>query len=87
MSECIFCQIISKEEPASRVYEDENVIAFMSNRPVNVGHTLVAPKNHYITIYEIPEEEAPYLFRIVKRITTAVKGAVDAEGIRIVQNN
>ena len=87
MSECIFCQIIRKEAPASIVYEDEQVVAFLSNRPVNVGHTLVAPKKHYVNIYEIPEEEAAYLFRIVKRVAYAVKDATGVEGIRIVQNN
>jgi histidine triad (HIT) family protein len=87
MSECVFCQIIRKKAPASIVYEDEHVIAFLSNRPVNVGHTLVAPKRHYVNIYEIPEEEAAYLFRIVKRIANVVKNVTGVEGIRIVQNN
>ena len=87
MSECVFCQIIRKEAPASIVYEDEQVVAFLSNRPVNVGHTLVAPKKHYENIYEIPEEEAAYLFKIVKKIAQAVKDATGIEGIRIVQNN
>ena len=87
MSECIFCQIIRKEAPASIVYEDEQVVAFLSNRPVNEGHTLVVPKKHYENIYDIPEEEAAYLFKIVKRVAHAVKDATGAEGIRIVQNN
>ncbi len=64
MSEdCIFCQIIRKETPASIVYEDAQVIAFLTNRPVNEGHTLVVPKKHYENIYEISEEEAAYLFK------------------------
>jgi histidine triad (HIT) family protein len=84
---CIFCQIIRKEASSSIVYEDEKVVAFLSNRPVNEGHTLVVPKNHYENIFEIPEEEATYLFKVTKRIAHAVKEAMDAEGIRIVQNN
>jgi len=87
MSECIFCQITRKEAPSSIVYEDEQVVAFLSNRPVNIGHTLVAPKKHYENIYEIPEEEAAYLFKMVKKIAQAVKDATGIEGIRIVQNN
>jgi histidine triad (HIT) family protein len=87
MSECVFCQITRKEAPANVVYEDEQVVAFLSNRPVNVGHTLVAPKKHYENIYEIPEEKAAYLFKIVKKIAHAVKDATGIEGIRIVQNN
>jgi histidine triad (HIT) family protein len=87
MSECIFCQIIQKQMPASIVYEDKEVVAFLSNRPVNVGHTLVVPKKHYANIYEVPEEEAAYLFKIVKRVTHAVKDATGNDSIRIVQNN
>jgi histidine triad (HIT) family protein len=87
MSDCVFCQIIRKEIPASIVYEDEQVVAFLSNRPVNEGHTLVVPKKHYENIYEIPEDEAAYLFKITQRVAHAVKDAMGAEGIRIVQNN
>jgi len=85
--DCVFCQIIRREAPASMVYEDEEVIAFLSNHPVNVGHTLVVPKKHYIDIYEFPEDEAAYIFKIAKRIAQAVKEATGVEAIRIVQNN
>jgi histidine triad (HIT) family protein len=88
MSEsCIFCKIIQKEAPASIVYEDDKVIAFMSIQPINVGHTLVVPKTHYKNIYEIPDEEVAYLYKIVKKLSHSVKKAVNAEGMRIVQNN
>jgi len=88
MSEsCTFCKIVRREAPASVVYEDEKVVAFMSIQPINIGHTLVVPKKHYKNIYEIPEEEVAYLYKIVKKVTTAVNRAVDAEGIRILQNN
>ncbi len=84
---CIFCKIARKEAPASRVYEDDKVIAFLSIQPINIGHTLVVPKKHYENIYEIPEEEVAYLYKVVKKVAYAVKNAVSAEGIRIVQNN
>ena len=45
------------------------------------------PKKHYENIYEIPEEEIAYLFKIVKRVAVAVRDAMAAEGIRVVQNN
>ena len=88
MSEnCVFCKIIRKELPANVVYEDNDVIAFFSNRPVNEGHTLVIPKKHYVDIYDIPEEEAAKLFGVTKRLAQAVKAAMVPSGIRIVQNN
>jgi histidine triad (HIT) family protein len=85
--DCVFCQIIRRTAPASVVYEDERVVAFLSNRPVNEGHTLVVPKKHYVNIYDVPEEEACYLFKVTKRIAHAVRDAMGAEGIRLVQNN
>lgn len=87
MSECVFCKIIKKQAPANTIYEDEQVVAFLSNRPVNEGHTLVVPKRHYENIYQISEEEVAYLFKITKRVAHAVRDAMDAKGIRIVQNN
>ena len=88
MSEsCEFCKIIRREAPANRVYDDEQVVAFMSNHPVNPGHTLIVPKKHYENIFEVPDEEIAHIFMLSKKIASAVKKAVNAEGIRIVQNN
>ena len=84
---CIFCKIVQKKAPASIVYEDEKVVAFLSIQPINVGHTLVVPKAHYENIHDIPDEEVSHLYKIVKKLAPAVKKAVEAEGIRIVQNN
>jgi histidine triad (HIT) family protein len=86
-SSCVFCKIARKQVPASCVYEDENVMAFLDIRPLNEGHTLVIPKEHYETIYEIPEEQIAYLHRIVKRTALAVKKATKADGISIFQQN
>ncbi len=84
---CTFCKIVRREEQASTVYEDEKAMAFLSNRPVNVGHTLIIPKKHYENVFEIPEEELAHLSKIVKKVASAVKKAENAEGIRILQNN
>ena len=84
---CVFCQIIRKESPANFVYEDDHVVAFLTNRPVNEGHTLVVPKKHYENIYEVPDEELAYLSKVVKRVAVAVRDSMAADGIRVVQNN
>lgn len=84
---CEFCKIVRNEVPASRIYEDERVMAFLDIRPLNEGHTLVLPKKHYETIYNVPDEEIGHLFKIVRRVATAVKKAVNAEGITISQHN
>jgi histidine triad (HIT) family protein len=84
---CQFCKIVRKEAPASYVYEDEHVAAFLDTRPLNEGHTLVIPKRHFETIYEVPDEEVAHLYKVVRRIALAVKKGVLAEGITISQHN
>jgi histidine triad (HIT) family protein len=62
-------------------------MAFLDMMPLNEGHTLVIPKKHYAYIYEIPDDAAAYLFRVVKRVVCAVKKGVNAGGITISQHN
>lgn len=85
--DCIFCNITGKKLPASCVYEDEQVMAFLDIKPLNEGHTLVIPKRHYETIYAVPDEEVGHLFKIVKKVASAVKKSVGAEGITVSQHN
>lgn len=84
---CIFCKIAKKQSPASYVYEDDKTLAFMDIHPATEGHTLVIPKKHYENIYSIPDEEIAHVYKIVKLIARAVKNAVNAEGISIIQQN
>lgn len=84
---CEFCRIVTKENAASIVFEDEKSMAFLDKRPVNDGHTLVIPKLHYENIYEIPDAEITHLYKIVKRVALAVKKSVKAEGISVTQHN
>jgi histidine triad (HIT) family protein len=84
---CIFCKIVSKEAPASLVYEDDKVLAFMDIRPVNVGHTLVIPKQHYVDIYDAPAEIIAAVYKVTKKLSFVVKSVTNADGISIVQQN
>jgi diadenosine tetraphosphate (Ap4A) HIT family hydrolase len=85
--DCAFCRIARDQALASRVYEDKEVMAFLDFRPVSEGHTLVATKKHYENIFEVPDEEVAYLFKIVKKMALAIKKGVGADGISIAQNN
>jgi len=87
VNSCVFCKIARKQAPASFVYEDENVMAVLDIRPLNEGHTLVIPKEHHETIFEIPEKQIAYLYRIVKRTAVAVQKATEADGISVFQQN
>jgi len=84
---CPFCRIASGKAPASIVYEDATVLAFMDLNPANVGHILVVPKEHLENIYEAPEKVLAEMFSVVKKVSAAVKKTVGAEGISILQLN
>lgn len=87
MKDCIFCNIVEKKSDAEIVYEDEEVIALLDIKPFKPGHTLVIPKEHFETIYDIPEDVIAHLYKVVRKVAIAVKKAVNAEGINIIQSN
>ncbi|XES78493.1 MAG: HIT family protein [Candidatus Bathyarchaeia archaeon] len=88
MSEnCIFCKIVQKQSPSSVVYEDPQVLAFMDIRPVSEGHTLIIPKTHHESIFDTPDDLLAQTHKVTKKIAAAVKTAVKADGISIIQQN
>jgi histidine triad (HIT) family protein len=88
MSEnCIFCKIVRKDAQASIIYEDAAIVAFIDIRPVSEGHTLIIPKQHYVDIFDTPEELLAETHKVAKKIAAAVKEATRADGISIVQQN
>ncbi len=87
LGDCIFCKIASGEAPARIVYEDEIYVAFLDAFPFSRGHTLVCPKKHGATIWDMREDEIAGLFRVASRVSRAVVSAVGADGFRFVQNN
>ena len=86
-SECVFCKIASGDSPSYVVYEDDDYIAFLDKFPFSRGHTLVCPKKHGETIWDMGEAEIGGLFRTAARVSKAIVAAVDADGFRFVQNN
>lgn len=84
---CPFCNIASGQSPASLIYEDATVLAFMDLNPASIGHTLVVPREHWENMYEIPEKTLVEMAPVIKRVCVAVKKTVSAEGISIIQLN
>ncbi|CEG61661.1 Histidine triad (HIT) protein [Legionella micdadei] len=84
---CIIDLIVKKQEKAYIVYEDEQFIAFLDHRPLFYGHTLLAPKTHYSTLYDLPDPLVSPLFILTKKIGTAVEKAMEASGSFIAMNN
>ncbi|TRM11844.1 HIT family protein [Lentibacillus cibarius] len=85
--DCIFCKIIDGEIPSAKVYEDEEVYAFLDISQVTKGHTLVIPKTHTKNIYETPPEVASKLFERIPKIAAAIKSAYEPIGMNLLNNN
>jgi histidine triad (HIT) family protein len=87
MDDCIFCKIIKGEIPCSKIYENETNIAFLDINPVNKGHVLVIPKNHFETYIDLPDDEVSSLALAVKKVAKAVKTGISTDGFNIQMNN
>lgn len=84
MKDCIFCRIVEGIAPASVVYSDDKVMAFMDISQINLGHVLVIPKVHTACIAELDEDTGAHLFKCAMRIAEAVrKSGVRCEGVNL----
>ena len=83
---CIFCKIVENGLPSKKIYEDETVLAFLDISPVNIGHTLVIPKEHFENIHDLPEEILIHVMKIAKKISIALK-KYGADGTNVTTNN
>jgi len=85
--DCIFCKIIDGEVPAVKVLDKDKVIAFMDINPASRGHMLIVPKKHVENIFEISEDDLSAVMNAVKHCAQAVRQALKAEGITVLQLN
>jgi len=79
--DCIFCKIISGELPSAKVYEDEQVVAFLDIHPVRPGHTLVVPKTHCNDLFDCDPEVGAQMIKAAQKVGRAVIKGTGAEGV------
>ena len=81
----IFARILRGELPAIKVYEDDQVLAFMDIMPQADGHTLVIPKTPAVTLLDLPADAAAYTIQVVQKVAKAIELGLDAQGIVLMQ--
>jgi diadenosine tetraphosphate (Ap4A) HIT family hydrolase len=84
---CVFCDIIARKAPAHIVYEDDDLIAFLDNRPITDGHTLLVTKRHYERLGEIPEATVAKLFTKAQELNETIMKKMSAQGANISVND
>ncbi|HEU5140627.1 MAG TPA: HIT family protein [Bacillales bacterium] len=85
--DCIFCKIVAGELPAAKVFENDDVVAFLDLGQVTKGHTLVIPKVHQKNVYELTPEVAQKVFAVVPRIARSIKEQFKPIGMNLLNNN
>jgi len=84
MSNCVFCQIIAGESPASIFYQDEIVVGLMTIGPVTTGHAMIIPKQHAASLAEMDESTGRHLWTIAQRTAAALRASgLKCEGINL----
>lgn len=87
MQDCIFCRIIRGELPSERVYETNDVLGFLDIAPIAKGHVLIVPKEHYATLWDVPDDQGKKLHEAWRLVGQAVLEATQASGLNVVMNN
>ena len=87
MANCIFCKIIDRELPAHVVFEDDQAIAFLDIKPLFAGHTLVVPKEHHVTLADLPADQVEPLFAKARQLSAVMPEALEAGGTFVAMNN
>jgi len=83
----IFDRILDGEIPCHKVYEDDDVLAFLDIGPLSTGHTLVIPKERKAFLHELSDEQSAALGRVLPRLARAVMQATGTEAYNVLQNN
>jgi histidine triad (HIT) family protein len=85
--DCAFCTIVAGEHDAHVVFEDPHSLAFLDNRPLFPGHSLLVPRDHHEAIWDLPDELVEPLFANARLLAHAVREAMAAQGAFVALNN
>ena len=87
MENCVFCKIIKGEIPNYTVYENEHTLAFLDIKPHAKGHTVVIPKTHETTVFDLNEETLHHVMDSVKKTMQIIQEKLNPEGFNVGWNH
>lgn len=82
----VFARIITGEIPCHKIYEDDNVLAFLDIHPASFGHTLVVPKKYSIDLWHADSESLKHLVLACHKISLALKKVTNCSGLNMITN-
>ena len=86
MNDCIFCKIVRGEIPCYKVYEDNDVLAFLDISQTTKGHTLVISKEHFKNLLYVPKDVLAKVMGAAQKIAQAQVSSLGAKGVNIINN-
>ena len=87
MADCLFCTIVAGGVEADTVLETEHVVGFLDHRPVFKGHVLLVPREHVVTLPDLPASLRDGFLASAQRLATAVVDGLGAQGSFVAMNN
>jgi histidine triad (HIT) family protein len=84
---CVFCSIIAGEVPAEIILDEPEFVAFLDARPVFKGHALLVPREHVVTLLDLPARLRDGCLEAAQRLAGAVVDGLGAQGSFVAVNN
>jgi histidine triad (HIT) family protein len=81
--QCIFCEILAGNSPASFTYQDDTVVAFMDVQPITHGHMLVVPREHAELMANLNDAVAMRTFRVARQLSAIARSTLGAGGVNL----
>jgi len=86
VSDCIFCKIVEGKIPSSKVYEDDDILAFKDIQPDRPVHILVIPKKHITSLATVTPEDTPVLGKMLAKANEIAVAQGSPDGFRVIIN-
>lgn len=86
MTDCLFCKIIAGSIPSTKIYEDDNVLAFKDIDPQAPFHAVVIPKKHITGADMVSPENSDAIAKVFEAIAVIAKENDLSDGFRVVNN-
>ena len=87
MPDCLFCSIVAGDVPGVRVLETDDLVGFLDTRPVFKGHTLLVPREHVVTLPDLPDRLRDPFLAAGQRLAAAMVEGLGAQGSFVAMNN
>ena len=82
--ECVFCRIVGGQEPASRVIEDDRIVAFMILRPIHAGECLIIPKDHVDHFCDLDDDISCHIMRKAQQLSRVIRERFEVPRVGLV---